>query len=148
MITDFFDIGGGFNRDLPTNQLPNDVFTDGNNVRFIAAHVEKIGGHQQVFHTATSTASVTSLMLGSGYHLEHIEVAGVHYWVYCDLTHLYATNGTTHALISSATASTTFAATQDMSWNGGPIGNIMILNSHAQAPQHLKSFFHYDDYDK
>jgi len=135
MKTDFSDIGGGINQDLPTNQIPNNKFTDGNNVRFVDAHVEKIGGHQQVFHTSTSSASISSLMLGSGYHLEFIKYADVNYWVYCDLGHLYATNGTTHALISSATASSSFGATLDMSWNGGSIGSIVVLNSHAQAPK-------------
>ena len=141
MIVDFPDMGGGIISDLPPEQLARNQWSEGNNVRFIRARVERMSGFSEVFGTASASGTIGTLAKGNAHWMMHIDdSSGDPWWVYCDLEKIYATDGTTHYDISNSATSTasmtSYAATADYKWNGGEFNGLAIINSHAQAPRY------------
>lgn len=112
------------NTDVRPSDLPPDIWSGGQNVRFRDGSTIKCNGHEAVFGTPT-TAPVSVYPVGYG---------GVYYWVYAGLTKIYVTDGTTHTDITPGAPSGTVSAGLDYAWNGGLINNILVLNNTLEAP--------------
>ena len=118
----------GINRDISAYELPDDKWSDGNNIQFDNDRTSKVKGHQQVFG-APSVAP---------YWLLPFNTITTDYWIYPSLTKIYRvhTSGatTTHEDVTRTTGGD-YSATADGGWNGGVLGGVAILNNGVDVPQ-------------
>ena len=118
----------GINKDISPYELPDDKWSDGNNIQFDNDRTSKVKGHQQVF----GTPSVAP------YWLLPFNTITTDYWIYPSLTKIYRvhTSGatTTHEDVTRTTGGD-YAATADGGWNGGVLGGVAILNNGVDVPQ-------------
>lgn len=121
MLIPFDTIDGGIVRDVAPHQLPPNVWSDGQNVRFIDGHIEKIKGQTSVFGTPS----------GAPYWLLPVAVGSTYFWIYPSLTAVYATDGSTHSDISNGS----YTADETYLWNGGVFAGVPILNNGQERPQ-------------
>ena len=117
----------GVNRDLSSSELPANVWTDCQNIRFLDGSAYQFYGHGEVF---AGTAV-------EPYHVLPVTVSGVKSWIYAGATKIYkvaAPGGViTHTDISR-TVGGAYAATKN-SWTSTVLGGIPILNNGVDAPQ-------------
>lgn len=111
----------GFAPDPVDLQLPDGFFTDSRNFRYRDAAVEKVKGQQAVFGSLSSTA-IWAASIGDGV---------TSYWIYGNEAVLYATDGTTHAQVSTLS----YNAGPDLGYTGGQFHGYQILNDSIFVPQ-------------
>ena len=111
----------GFAPDQADVNLPDGIFTDARNFRPRDGALEKCKGTNAVL----GSLSVTAIWLQS------ITDGINQYWAYANDSVMYATDGTTHAQISSAT----FTASVNLGYTGGPFHGYLIVNDGAGAPR-------------
>ena len=120
----------GINKDISPYELPENVWSDGNNIRFDNDKTSKARGHRQVFGTLS----------GAPYWLLPFNTITTDYWIYADLDKLYrvSTSGatTTHEDVTR-TSGGDYSATAADRWNGGVLGGVAILNNGVDVPQML-----------
>lgn len=121
MRTSVDDVSGGLNADLVDLQLPDGVFTDSRNFRYRNAAVEKCKGQTAVFGSLSVTP-MWAASIGDGI---------TSYWAYGNEHVLYATDGTTHANISS---SLSFNAGPDIGYTGAQFHGYQLISDGQQAP--------------
>ena len=118
----------GINKDISAYELPDDKWSDGNNIQFDNDRTSKVKGQQQVF----GTPSVTP------YWLLPYNTITTDYWIYPSLTKIYrvSTSGatTTHEDVTRTTGGD-YSATADGGWNGGVLGGVAIVNNGVDVPQ-------------
>lgn len=114
----------GIVRDLPPHELPPEVWSDGQNVRFRDNKIEKFAGHEQVFGTP-GTDPYWALV---------VPTDTVTYWVYMSLTKAYVYNGTAHFDITRTSGD--YSATAERLWKGGLLGSIPVFNNGVDDPQY------------
>lgn len=112
---------GGLAPDQIDYNLPDGFFSDGRNVRFRDESAEKVKGTQAVMGSLSVTA-IWAKPVGDG---------ATSYWVYGNEAVVYATDGTTHANISSAS----YNCPLNTGYTGGAFHGHMILNDTALVPQ-------------
>lgn len=115
------DVSPGFMPDPADLQLPDGVFTDTRNFRFRDGAVEKCKGQSAVFGSLSATP-MWAANIGDGI---------TSYWVYGNEGILYATDGTTHASITSAS----FQAGPDLGYTGGQFHGYQVVSDGVGAPQ-------------
>lgn len=115
----------GVIQDVPGYLLPIEAWTSCTNFRFKNNYAEKFKGHSEPY----GTPSVAP------YYLLPVQNETVQYWVYCGLTSVYVTQGTSHHDISGAT----YRANADDSWHGGVLNGVPFLNNGVDAPQYWSS---------
>lgn len=118
----------GINKDISAYELPEDKWSDGNNIQFDNNRTSKVKGEQQVFGTPTVAP----------YWLLPFNTITTDYWIYPSLTKIYRvhTSGatTTHEDITRTTGGD-YSATADGGWNGGVLGGVAIVNNGIDTPQ-------------
>jgi hypothetical protein len=107
--------------DAPGWDLPPGAFTDSRNVRYRDGAAEKIRGHSQAFGDLSATAN----------WIETITDGTNVFYVYADLGNIYATDGTTHSLISTIS----YSAGVNLSWSGGHYHGYLVLTDGVLDPQ-------------
>ncbi len=117
----------GIIKDVKPYDLPAEAWSDGQNVRFREGRAEKVLGSSSVL----GTPSVAP------YWAMPVKTATTYYWLYANLAKVYVTDGTTHTNLTRQTAAVDvdYAATADINWNGGVIGQIPFLNNGIDPPQ-------------
>jgi len=128
MLTRIKDLSKiGIITDTESQELPDNAFSAGENVRFNNNAVEKFTGHSQIFGTPTVTP----------YWLVPITTPTKSYWVYAGLNKVYVYDGANHFNITRQTISgdVNYSATALLNWNGGVIEGIPILNNGVDDPQ-------------
>jgi hypothetical protein len=115
------DITKGFAPDPVDLQLPDGFFTDSRNFRYRDAAVEKCKGQAAVFGSLSVTP-MWAAAIGDG---------TTSYWIYGNESVLYATDGTTHANVSSAS----YNAGPDIGYTGSQFHGFQLLNDGVLAPQ-------------
>lgn len=113
----------GFVNDVPSLNMPFGAWSDVRNVRFRDGAAEKAKGYSPALGSLSAT-SVYATQIRNG---------GNDFWVYASDSVVYATDGSTHARIS--TTSYTLAADADIGWTGGPYHGYLILNEASKPPQ-------------
>jgi hypothetical protein len=114
----------GVNKDLSQHELPPNIWTDANNVRFIDGTAQQVLGYSDLYPSPSVIP----------YHVMPLNVAGVRTWIYAGATKIYTViNGPTHTDISRAVGGA-YSATRN-SWTSCLIGGIPILNNGVDAPQ-------------
>lgn len=101
--------------------LPDGIFTDLRNFRFRDGALEKCKGVNAVLGSLSTTAIWLS-SLSDGIN---------QYWVYGDTTILYATDGSTHAQVSSMS----YTASINLGYTGGAFHGYLVLNDATNYPQ-------------
>jgi len=133
MKKQFKNVGNiGIVLDTDPFNLPEEAWSEGNNVRFKEGRIEKFLGHTSVFAATTATAQWAIPVLdGASY-----------YWVYPSLTKCHVTDGATHFNITRQTTLTSataidkdYTGTATNRWNGGIISGIPVLNNGVDEPQ-------------
>lgn len=130
MVKELYDINGqqapfSFNRDLSPYDMPPNMFTDVQNVRFLDRKAGSIKGHAQVLGTPSATPYwAISWTQGSD-----------DLWIYGTLTNLYKIDGVTHSSVTrSSGAYTTLSGTEN-NWQGGVLGGVLVCNNGLDVPQ-------------
>lgn len=130
MVKELYDINGqqapfSFNRDLSPYDMPTNMFTDVQNVRFLDRKAGSIKGHAQVLGTPSATPYwAISWTQGSD-----------DLWIYGTLTNLYKIDGVTHSSVTrSSGAYTTLSGTEN-NWQGGVLGGVLVCNNGLDVPQ-------------
>lgn len=113
-------IGGGIVVDEVSHELPENVCTDGNNVRFRDGYVQKSEGYQDVF---TAPVAVPT-------HVANLQVGSTNYWVHTTATGIYADDG------SAQTNITGTALTGSGKVTSCVLGGVLILNNGSDVPQY------------
>lgn len=115
------DVSSGFVPDPVDLQLPDGVFSDSRNFRYRNSAVEKCKGQQAVFGSLSVTP-MWAAAIGDGV---------TSYWAYGNESVVYATDGTTHANISSAS----YNAGPDIGYTGSQFHGFQLLNDGVLPPQ-------------
>ncbi len=115
------DITEGLAPDTVDLQLPDGFFSDSRNVRYRNGAVEKCKGQATIFGSLSATP-MWAAAIGDG---------TTSYWIYGNESVLYATDGTTHANVSSIS----YQAAPDLGYTGGQFHGYQILNDAVNPPQ-------------
>jgi len=122
----FHNVGAiGILQDVPAYDLPPEAWSDGLNVRAHDGAMWKSLGHEKIM----DPPSIQTFALFPAF-----TASGAQLFAYPGLTDIYATDGTTHTEISR-TVGGDYTGTVDDLWNGGLLGNILILNNGEDVPQ-------------
>lgn len=115
----------GLNYDTPAYDLPQDVWSAGQNVRFNNGATERFLGEEQVFGTLASNTK-PNWMIQVRYPAED-------YWVYGDedKVAVLAASTSVHTDITPVAGVT---GDLDTNWNGCLINNIVVMNNGSDAP--------------
>ncbi|RMH39927.1 MAG: hypothetical protein D6694_10665 [Gammaproteobacteria bacterium] len=128
MLETFSDLASqGIVRDHPPYNLPANVWTDGQNVRFRNGAVEAFSGHVPVFGTPPE-APIWAMSVPSG---------TTHRWLWASQTKLYKYDGL-HSDVSGL--SSPYSTTLDDLWNGGILGGIPVIANGVDVPQAWTDF--------
>ena len=117
----------GVNRDLSAHELPINVWTNANNIRFIDGMAAQTAGYKQLYD---STPFIP-------YHVMPVDVLGVRTWIYAGANKIYTvSNGPISTNITRQTASVdvNYNAVRN-GWTSSVLGGIPIINNGADAPQ-------------
>ena len=120
----------GINKDISSYELPEDKWSDGNNIQFDNDKTAKVKGHLQVFGTPTVAP----------YWLMPFDTISTNSWIYTGLTKIYRvhTSGTTTTHTDlTRTSGGDYSATAGAGWNGGVLGGVAIVNNSVDEPQFM-----------
>jgi len=109
------------NFDTPAYDLPLDVWSAGQNIRFNDGATEKFSGESPVFGTPLFDPN---WFIPVGYGANY-------YWLYADTTGVAVTDMSAHNDITPAAGVT---GNINTNWNGGLINNYAVLNNGVDAP--------------
>jgi len=112
----------GIIQDGMDEELPENAWTNGRNVRFRNGFAERFGGHDSVF----GTPSVTPYWLQP-----YSKSDGTKFWIYAGLLAVYVNDGTTGTDITGPT----LTATSANKFTGGVLAGNAIMNTQADVPQ-------------
>lgn len=122
----FHNVGAiGILQDVPAYNLPPEAWTDGLNVRMNDGAVWKSFGQVKIM----DPPSIQTFSL-----VPTATLSGSQVFAYPGLTDVYATDGTTHTEISRVSGGDYTGDADDL-WNGGNLGNIVIMNNGVDVPQ-------------
>ncbi len=114
----------GVIKDIPAHELPPEVWSDAQNVRFREGKIVRSRGHKSVFETVqVAPYSLFPAPIGEDY-----------YWVYCGLAKVYAFQGGVHTDITRSTGGD-YSATVSIPWTGGMLTGVLVLNNGIDPPQ-------------
>ena len=120
----------GINKDISSYELPDTVWSDGNNIQFDNDKTKKVLGHSQIFDTP----------LGAPYWLLYHDTIASDYWLYPSLDKIYKVKKTgstsTHTDVTRSSGGD-YSADAAIRWNGGILGGVAILNNGIDVPQML-----------
>lgn len=111
----------GVNKDAQPQELPENAWSDGVNVRFRNGALERMKGEQKVFDTPLVTP----------YWLQAYYQGNKQYWIHAGLASVYADDGTTRTNITPAAP---FTGAVDDRWTGGALGGVLVMNNSKNAP--------------
>lgn len=115
----------GIIKDAAPHELPPQGWSDGRNVRFRDGKVSRRDGQQRVYGTG---------QLGRPYWVGLTYTPTNVYWVYADLTKLYATDGASHAEVTRVSGPYS-SLDLDYLWNGGILTGIPVFTNGKDKPQ-------------
>lgn len=109
----------GVNKDLSASDMPDQAWTDANNIRFLDGMAFQVFGHNEIYATPSQTPQ----------HLVPATISGLRYWIYTTAAKTFAvTNnaGTvTHTDITHATPRTGVVN----KWTSTSLSGVPILNA-------------------
>lgn len=114
--------------DVPSYQLPPEVWSFAENMRAMDMGMEKLLGHEAIFDTPTVAPHFVS----------PISTVASNFWVYLGLTKAYVYDGTNHINITrqSVGVDVNYTLTNGRDWNGTVLGGVPIFNNGVDLPQY------------
>lgn len=114
----------GVNKDLSLHELPPNIWTNANNIRFVDGTAKQVAGYKDLYPSPSVVP----------FHIMPITLAGVRTWIYAGATKIYTVvDGPTHTDISR-TVGGLYGATRN-SWTSCILGGIAVLNNGIDIPQ-------------
>lgn len=117
------DCGGGVNKDLMPEELPENVWTSVQNMRFRNGFAQKFGGIANIFDAPTVTP----------YYVAPYTTQTTRYIVHAGTDKVFVDDGTTRTDITPASD---FTGTQDDRWSGGAFNGILLINNSVEIPHY------------
>lgn len=111
----------GVNKDVQPQELPDNAWTDGANMRFRNGAMERMKGEQKIFDTPSQVP----------YWLQAYYQGANRWWVHAGLTGIYADNGTTRQDITPTSAPT---GAIDDRYTGGVLNGVLVVNNGNDIP--------------
>lgn len=111
----------GINKDAEPQELPDNAWSDGANVRFRDGAMERMKGEQKIF----DTPAVTPYWLQPFYQGTSIN------WIHAGTGAVYSDNGTTRTNITPASPPT---GTLDDRWTGGVLNGVLVMSNGVNNP--------------
>lgn len=115
------DCGGGVNVDLMPEELPENVWSNCQNMRFRVGFAERFRGIGNIF----STPSITP------YYITAYGTQANRYWVHAGTQKVFVDDGTTRTEITPASP---FTGTLDDRWTGGTLNGVLVMNNGVDQP--------------
>jgi len=128
MIKRFLNIGDlGIINDPDEYDIPDDAWTDAQNIRFHNGYAQKFEGHSVAYDPPTVAP----------YWVLPVPTTSLYYWIYAGLDKVYLTDGTTHGNITrqSGGGDQDFTGNSANLWTGGLISGIPVITNGVDAPQ-------------
>lgn len=113
----------GVVKDIHTWQLPNNAWTDGNNIRSEHKAIQKTPGYKEVMASCPVAP----------YHIVNIVAGSASYWVIGGLTKIYVHNGTSWTDITRSSGD--YSATARAGWTSTVLGGVLIMTNGVDDPQ-------------
>ena len=118
----------GVNKDLSQADLPPNVWTSANNIRFQDGGARQVLGYKDLYPSPPITP----------FHVMPITLGTSHAWIYCGATKIYSVvDGPVHTDISRLVGGA-YTATRN-SWTSCLLGGIAVLNNGVDVPQQFIS---------
>jgi hypothetical protein len=117
----------GVNRDLSQHEIPINIWTNANNIRFVDGMAAQVAGYKDLYPSPAVTP----------FHVMPVDVTGVRTWIYAGQNKIYTViNGGTHTNITRQTTGVdvNYNAVRN-GWTSSVLGGIPILNNPADTPQ-------------
>jgi hypothetical protein len=132
VVKEIYDVNGTqggftFNADLSPYDMPANMFSSVQNVRFNDKKAGSIRGHTASLGTPTVAPYWTTSWRQSSTDL----------WIYGGLTTLHKITGTTHAAITRSSGAYTTIASTENNWQGDALGGVLVVNNGIDIPQSL-----------
>jgi hypothetical protein len=117
----------GIVKDIPSYQLPQNAWSDGNNVRTLDNAIKKADGYQEIISSCPVTA----------YFVAPLESGSNYFWIAAGLTKIYAHDGSSWSNITrqSGGSDVDYSATAVKSWTACVVGGVLILDNGVDDPQ-------------
>jgi len=113
----------GIVKDIPAYQLPQNAWSDGNNVRTLDNAIKKVDGYEEIIASCPITPYfVTPLESGNNY-----------FWIAAGLTAVYVHDGSSWSNITRSSGA--YSATIDKNWTACVVGGVLILDNGVDDPQ-------------
>lgn len=111
----------GVIKDLPSQELPVNAWSDAANIRFREGSAERFRGEQRLFDVPTVTP----------YWLQQYNQGGKRWWVHAGTNALFADDGTSRSTITPSSAPT---GGVDDRWTGGVLNGVLVANNGKDVP--------------
>ena len=117
----------GIVKDINAWQLPNNVWTDGNNIRAEHGAIQKTPGYLEVMASCPIAP----------YHVVNLEVGASNYWIVGGLTKIYVHNGSSWTNITRQTTGSdvNYNATAKEGWTSTILGGALVMANGFDVPQ-------------
>ena len=119
MLVPFKQVGAiGVNRDLSSAELPQNAWTDAQNIRFLDGYAHQFYGHGQVYGTPSAAPQ----------HIVPVTIAGAKYWIYATAANTYCVTITGGAAVETDLTHATPRTGVVNQWTSTVLSGIPILN--------------------
>ena len=117
----------GVIKDIHAWQLPNNAWTDGNNVRSEHGAIQKIPGYKETMASCPVAP----------YHVVNLVAGSASYWIVGGLTKIYVHNGSAWTNITRQTGGSdvNYSATAREGWTSTVLGGVLIMTNGVDDPQ-------------
>ena len=117
------DCGGGVNLDLMPEELPENTWSDCQNMRFRNGFAERFRGLGNIFGAPTITP----------YYITAYGTQTTRFWIHAGVSQVFADDGTTRTEI---TPGSPFTGSQDDRWTGGSLNGVLVMNNSIDQPHY------------
>jgi hypothetical protein len=117
----------GIVKDINAWQLPNNVWTDGNNIRAEHGAIQKTPGYKEVMASCPIAP----------YYITNLVAGTTSFWIVGGLTKIYVHNGSTWTNITRQTSSSdvNYSATAKENWTSTVLGGVLVMSNGYDVPQ-------------
>ena len=113
----------GIVKDIPSYQLPQNAWSDGNNVRTLDNAIKKVDGYEEIISSCPIVP----------YFVFPLESGANYFWIAAGLTKVYVHNGSSWTDITRTSGD--YSATAVKNWTACVVGGVLILDNGVDDPQ-------------